>query len=125
MKITTAKQKSKVSIKFLNKKSLKSNKSKTLKTSGFEAGEIYMNAEFHKYMMDGVTDDLADISNTGTPNQGCQKAGLFLTNALTKKNTKRYVHWDIAGPAFVDKPFGHNPKGGTGFGVRTLIDFVK
>jgi len=92
--------------------------------AGDKAGEIYMDAAFHKYMLDGVRDSLADLSNTGTPNMGCQKAGLFLTNAVKKKNKNKYVHWDIAGPAFVDTAFGHNPSGGTGFGVRTLINFV-
>ncbi len=96
-----------------------------VKKAGDEAGELFMNAEFHKYMMDSVTDSLADISNTGSYGMGCQKAGLFLTNAIDKKNSKKYVHWDIAGPAHVDSAFGHNPSGATGFGVRTLINFVK
>ena len=86
--------------------------------NGRKTGEIYMNAEFHTDMMNGVDDKLADLSNTGTPNMGCQKAGLFLTNAMTKKGKKRYVHHDIAGPAFKDG-FA------TGFGVRTLISFLK
>jgi leucyl aminopeptidase len=96
-----------------------------VKKAGEDAGELFMNAEFHKYMMESVTDDLADISNTGSYGMGCQKAGLFLTNAIEKKNTKKYVHWDIAGPAFAKSAFGHNPAGATGFGVRTLINFVK
>ena len=97
---------------------------KRVQKAGDKAGEIYMNAEFHKYMMDGVKDELADLSNTGTPNQGCQKAGLFLTNAITKKKNKKYVHWDIAGPSYTEKSWGHNPSGATGFGVRTLINYV-
>ena len=36
-----------------------------------------------------------------------------------------WAHVDIAGPAFNDKgPKGHHPKGGTGFGVRTLIHLL-
>lgn len=97
---------------------------KKVQKAGLKAGEIHMNAEFHKYMLDGVKDSVADLSNTGTKNMGCQKAGLFLSNAINKKNNKKYVHWDIAGPAFVDSAFGHNPSGATGFGVRTLINFV-
>ncbi len=97
---------------------------KTVKKAGERAGEIFMNAEFHKYMMKAVDDELADLSNTGTPGMGCQKAGLFLTNAITKKNKNKYLHLDIAGPAFVDKAFGSNPAGGTGFGVRTLINIA-
>ena len=90
--------------------------------SGKKVDEIFINAEFHKYMMDGVNGSITDLVNTGTPTMGCQKAGLFLTNALTKKGRKKYVHWDIAGPAFAESPFGTNKKGGTGFGVRTLIE---
>lgn len=95
-----------------------------IKKAGEGAGEIYMNAEFHKYMMDGVDDDLADVSNTGTHGMGCQKAGLFLTNFINKKNKMKYVHVDIAGPSFISKPFGHNPSGATGFGVRTILNHL-
>jgi len=87
--------------------------------------EIFCEAKLHKFMLDGVNDDFADISNTGTPNQGCQKAGLYLMNAITKKNIKKYIHLDIAGPTFVEKPFGTNPSGATGFGVRTLYEVFK
>ena len=98
---------------------------KTVKKAGEKAGEIFMNAEFHKYMLDGVDDSLADLSNTGTPGQGCQKAGLFLTNAITKKNKMKYLHLDIAGPAHTETAWGSNPAGASGFGVRTLINLSK
>jgi leucyl aminopeptidase len=98
---------------------------KRVQKAGEKAGEVFMDAAFHRYMMDGVDDTLADLSNTGSANMGCQKAGLFLTNAITKKNKQKYIHWDIAGPAFVPKAFGHNPSDATGFGVRTLIEFIK
>lgn len=96
-----------------------------VKKSGEKMGEIFMNAEFHKYMMDGVNDSIADISNTGTKNMGCQKAGLFLTHALNEENKDKFVHWDIAGPAYTDKKWGTNIEGATGFGVRTLVEFLK
>jgi len=94
---------------------------KKIKKAGKKTGEIFMNAEFHKYMLDGVDDKVADLSNIGTPNMGCQKAGLFLSKAITKKNKSKFIHWDIAGPSWIEKPFGTNTIGGTGFGVRTLI----
>ena len=96
-----------------------------IQKAGNKQGEIFLDAPFHKYMLDGVKDDIADLSNTGTPTMGCQKAGLFLTEAVKKKNKNKFIHIDIAGPAFVDKGFGSNPKGATGFGVRTLIELVK
>jgi len=96
-----------------------------IQKAGDKQGEIFLDAPFHKYMLDGVKDDVADLSNTGTPTMGCQKAGLFLTEAVKKKNKNKFIHIDIAGPAFVDKGFGSNPKGATGFAVRTLIELVK
>jgi len=96
-----------------------------IKHSGESEGEIFMNAEFHKYMMKSVDDSLADLSNLGTPNMGCQKAGLFLTNAITKKNKNKYLHLDIAGPAFIEKEFGTNVVGGTGVTVRTFLEYIK
>ena len=95
---------------------------KKVKKAGKKTGEIFMNAEFHKYMMDGVKDSVANLSNTGTANMGCQKAGLFLSEAITKKNIKKFIHLDIAGPSWIEKGFGSNSVGATGFGVRTLIE---
>jgi len=100
------------------------NMKKVIKKFGDKAGEVFMDAAFHKYMMDGVDDSIADLSNTGTSNMGCQKAGLFLTNALKKKNKQKYLHLDIAGPAFVEKGFGVNGPGGTGFAVRTFLEYL-
>jgi len=97
---------------------------KNIIKAGEKAGEILMSAQFHKYMMDAVDDDIADVSNTGTPGQGMTKAGLFLTKFVDKKQHSKFVHWDIAGPAHCDKAWGHNPAGGTGFGVRTILSLV-
>ena len=36
----------------------------------------------------------------------------------------RWVHLDIAGPAFADKDLPYVPKGGTGFGVRLLLRYL-
>ncbi len=95
----------------------------------FEIGkvedEIFCEAKLHKFMTDGIDDKVADISNTGTPNQGCQKAGMFLMKAIKKKNIKKYIHLDVAGPTFVEKPFGTNPEHATGFAVRTLFEIYR
>jgi leucyl aminopeptidase len=92
--------------------------------NGNDAGEIIMNAEFHDNMLDGVKDTMADLTNTGTPNMGCQKAGLFLTYALKDTSKNKFLHLDIAGSAFIDKPFGSNIPGATGSMVRTFINYL-
>ncbi|MGH7824817.1 MAG: hypothetical protein ACREQ7_06535, partial [Candidatus Binatia bacterium] len=35
-----------------------------------------------------------------------------------------WVHLDIAGPAFAERDTPMCPRGGTGFGVRTLLRFL-
>jgi len=66
---------------------------------------------------------VADICNIGSGNGGTITAGLFLSEFIS--DDIPWAHLDIAGTAFVEKPSGVNPKGGTGFGVRTLVELVK
>jgi leucyl aminopeptidase len=65
--------------------------------------------------------DVADLKNIGTRYGGTLTAGLFLKEFV--KDTP-WVHLDIAGPAYAKEPDGVNPKGGTGFGVRTLAHLL-
>ena len=37
---------------------------------------------------------------------------------------RRWVHLDIAGPARSESDSGENPKGGTGYGVRLLTEWL-
>jgi leucyl aminopeptidase len=63
--------------------------------------------------------DVADLRNIGTGRYGgALIAGLFLEAFVDEKIP--WVHLDIAGPAFRTEIDGELPKGGTGFGVRTL-----
>ena len=64
--------------------------------------------------------DIADLKNIGGPDAGMITAGKFL-EAFTKSN---YIHLDVAGPTWLEKPSGYLPKGGTGFGVRLLLEFL-
>jgi leucyl aminopeptidase len=63
---------------------------------------------------------MADMKNCGERWGGALTAGLFLKEFVTMP----WVHMDIAGPALADKADGHISKGGTGFGVSTLIEYV-
>jgi len=65
--------------------------------------------------------DIADLKNLGSMNAGMITAGKFLEH-FTKFP---YIHLDIAGPAFLDKPDAYNGKGATGAGVRLLYHFLK
>ena len=75
---------------------------------------------FEEYK-ESLQSDVADMRNTGSRMGGAQIAGIFLQNFVKK------VHWahiDIAGTAFLDKPQNEFPKGATGAGVRTLINYL-
>jgi leucyl aminopeptidase len=60
------------------------------------------------------------MKNIGPGDAGTITAGKF----LEKFTDYPYIHLDIAGPAFLDKPDSYRGTGGTGYGVRLLFDFV-
>ena len=67
--------------------------------------------------------EFADLSNMGATRWGgAITAALFLA-AFTGKSP--WAHIDIAGPAYVKKPAEYGPAGGTGFGVRLLLDLIE
>ena len=64
--------------------------------------------------------EVVDIAKMGDRNGGMLVAGLFLKSFVG--DGRRWAHLDIAGPAFnQSKAHGYTPKGGTGAGVRTLV----
>jgi leucyl aminopeptidase len=68
--------------------------------------------------------DIADFNQTGAKAKmqaGSITAALFLEKFVGRQ---RWAHFDIAGPARSDADSGENPKGGTGYGVRLLIDWL-
>ncbi len=67
--------------------------------------------------------DIADMKNIGGRYGGASIAGLFLKEFVG--DDIPWVHIDIAGPAFVDKETSTETKGGTGYGVRTLVQLLK
>lgn len=66
-----------------------------------------------------IKSDIADQKNLGGPYGGAITAGKF----LVKYTDYPYMHFDIAGPAFVTAKDSYRGKGGTGYGVRLLFDF--
>ena len=69
-----------------------------------------------------IDSEVADIKNMGNPGQaGTLIGGLFLKEFV---GDVPWAHLDIAGPARADNDDGYIPKGGSGFGVRTLIELA-
>ncbi|MFV2038917.1 MAG: leucyl aminopeptidase [Acidimicrobiales bacterium] len=67
--------------------------------------------------------NVADLKNIGGPHGGAITAGIFLQEFVGEDVP--WAHIDIAAPAFIDAPFEEHPKGGTGFGVRLLVDLLE
>ena len=68
--------------------------------------------------------DIADMKNiAGGRFGGASIAGLFLKEFVGEGIP--WAHVDIAGPAFGDAETTIEPKGGTGYGVRTLVALLR
>ncbi|MBI2060796.1 MAG: leucyl aminopeptidase [Nitrospirae bacterium] len=70
---------------------------------------------------DLLKSDIADMKNAGERYAGSITAALFLKEFV---GSVPWAHIDIAGPAFTEKELPYCPKGGTGFGVRLLVDYL-
>lgn len=73
---------------------------------------------------DAIKSDIADfnhITDTEHFSGGSITAALFLEKFA---GDRKWVHFDIAGPARSENDAGENPKGGTAFGVRLLIEWL-
>ncbi len=97
-----------------------------LKTAYAEAaentGENYWPMPLDEDLRDQLKSPIADLKHTGSRYGGSITAALFLREFVGKT---RWLHLDIAGPAYVSEARGIHPKGGTGFGVLTAIEFLK
>lgn len=67
-----------------------------------------------------IQSDVADMKNTGGRTGGVGTSAVFLREFTSYP----WAHLDIAGMALSDKGRAYTPKGGTGFGVRLLLEFL-
>ncbi len=85
------------------------------------AGEKLWRMPLEEKYFEGLKSPIADMKNTGPRAGGAITAALFLKQYV--KDTP-WAHLDIAGPVWADKDLGYHPAGATGFGVRTLVNWV-
>ncbi len=94
--------------------------------SALDSGELATTLPFNRYLKKTLKSEIADMSNiASTRYGGAITAGMFLDNFIKDENKDKWVHLDIAGPAFVDVAWGYNPAGASGAGVRLTIEFFK
>ncbi len=86
------------------------------------AGEEVWRLPLPPRLIEQLKSEVADMKNTGERWGGALTAGLFLREFV---GTTPWVHVDIAGPSSADKEFAHVSKGGTGYGVSTILSFLR
>ncbi|MEM6398701.1 MAG: leucyl aminopeptidase [Cyanobacteria bacterium P01_D01_bin.116] len=93
-----------------------------LQKASESAGEKFWRMPMEDKYFEGLKSGIADMKNTGPRAGGSITASLFLKQFV--KDTPAWAHLDVAGPVWTDKENGYNPSGATGFGVRTLVNWV-
>jgi leucyl aminopeptidase len=93
-----------------------------------EIGERTGDRVWHMPLIDDYTDalesDIADFNHNASKGHygaGSVTAALFLEQFA---GDRQWVHLDIAGTGRSESDSGENPKGGTGFGVRLLVEWL-
>jgi leucyl aminopeptidase len=90
--------------------------------AGEASGERYWRLPLwevhHKHMRGGV----GDLKQTGGRNGGTITAAAFLSHFVGETP---WIHLDIASVADTETPSALQPRGATGFGVRSLIELLQ
>jgi len=94
--------------------------------AALKSGEYATTLDFNRYLRKTIKSEIADVCNiANTRYGGAITAGIFLDNFIYEENKDKWIHFDIAGPAFVEKAWGYNAHGGSGAGVRMTVEFIK
>jgi leucyl aminopeptidase len=93
-----------------------------LLAAGRAGGESFWRMPLRSSYKEGLKSAFADLKNTGPRPGGSITAALFLQDFVPKDLP--WAHLDIAGTVWSDKGRGLDPAGATGFGVRTLVNWI-
>lgn len=69
-----------------------------------------------------IKSTVADLKNLGGAHGGMITAALFLSEFV---DGVPWAHLDMAGPGFAEKDAPYAPRGGTGYGVRLLVEYLR
>lgn len=95
---------------------------KELISAGERSGERTWQLPLWKEYAELIKSDVADMKNIGGRAAGTITAAAFLQKFA---NDFAWAHLDIAGTAWMESAKPCYPKGGTGVGVRLLIEYLK
>ncbi len=93
-----------------------------LRAAGDRAGEPLWPLPLPDDYRSHIESEIADMRNVGRPGQAGSIAAAMLLREFVADVP--WAHLDIAGPARSDENSRYLSKGGTGFGVRTLVELV-
>lgn len=94
-----------------------------LMTAAKQAGEGLEDLPLPEEYKQHIESKVADVSNVPSQYAGAVTAALFLQEFAGKA---AWAHIDLAGPSYLAKPIlPYWTGGGTGYGVRTLIEWLK
>jgi leucyl aminopeptidase len=95
-----------------------------LSAVGESSGERVWHMPLVDDYVDSLESDVADLNHAADKHSysaGSVTAALYLEHFV---GDRKWVHLDIAGTARSESDSGENPKGGTGYGVRLLVDWI-
>lgn len=95
---------------------------KRVEEASLKTGEKVWRMPLWEEYFEYLKSDVADFKNVGTRAAGAIIGGVFLSKFVEKIP---WVHLDIAGPASIEKERPYIPRGGTGVGVRLLLQLLR
>ena len=86
-------------------------------------GEQFWQLPLYEEFLEAMRGDVSDLKNSTGRSGGAERAAAFLGEFV---GGTPWAHLDIAGPAFAESapPAPYMPMGGTGFAVRTLLEYL-
>jgi leucyl aminopeptidase len=93
-----------------------------LVAAGKGVGELIWQLPLAREYREDIRSTIADVKNVGGGEGGTITAALFLEEFV---GDARWVHLDIAGPAFAEKETTTGGRGATAFGVRLLVEWLR
>lgn len=92
-----------------------------IESAGKRSGDLVHRLPMYAHYAKQLESDVADIKNVGGREAGSITAGKFLEHFTDYP----WIHVDMAGPSFLKEDKPYRPKGGTGFGVRLLVEYLR
>ena len=93
-----------------------------IKVSKRTGERLWMLPMDDKRLKEKIKKSDGDVLNTGGRYGGAITAAMFLEEFV--KEGIKWIHLDIAGPAYFKEEFDYYSKGATGFGLRTCVEYL-